>query len=949
MLAFTTSGATASLPGKSVERRRSLETGEKISRYVILQHVGSGAMGAVYKAYDPSLERPVALKLLHEGGTAETRDRMLREAQALAKLSHPNVIAVYDVGAVGEDVYLAMDFVEGKPIDAWLKSEPRPSQAAILRAFLEAGDGLAAAHAAGLIHRDFKPANVLFGDDGRVRVIDFGLARGALAGPELPSGEARVPAITPSSSGLVHATLTQPGFLAGTPRYMAPEQRKLKALSPAADQYAFCVSIWESLAGSHPFADEQGIFRPGSSALRGDTTLPRPVRRALERGLSQDPADRWPTLDGLVRELRRDPYVGRRRVAYGAAFAAVGMAFFALTHGRGDVRTEPCGGGAARLTGVWDAQVASAISASFVGTGWPGANDEMDRVRTGLDAYTSRWVAETHDACVAARVDKTQSERVFDLRSQCLERRLGEVRAATDLLREANRETATHASTLVGALGDPGACSAARVNEHAQALPQDVNVRTRIARVQNEIDRALVVAEAGRLRDARAALASAALEAREVAYEPLLAEALVRVGEVAAKDGDGAAALASLDEGALRAGRAGEDRVFAEALLARAELLSGSVGRPASTLDLEPALAGAVARAGVAPDLQSRLQTDLARTYDELGRYDEALVHAREGLRISEASFGKYTSATALSLRRLASIERLAGARDEAKADSAEAVARLTKILGSDHPELFDALLDQASAESSGGDVHVAEALVRRAIHLLDGALPGHPRLADAYRRLGSNLLLQGRSREAEEALETAATLALKATPPNYVVLGDIYGWLGDVVRELRGVEAARVPYSKVRDAYRASGRMMDPFLGDTLSLWASAECEAGHAREAESIFSEARVVLGAREDFWRVKLLTTEAECMVSSHRPRQAVERAREAIARLQGMKRNADLADAHFVLARALWDLGDRGGSLAQGRQASAALAGTGRARAQEIDTWVASRAGRGRAAR
>jgi len=179
--------STGQVQGGASPRRPELRRGACIGSYVMIDAIGEGGMGIVYKAYDPELERPVAIKLVHAHASGDDpsavsvqRDRLLREAKALARLAHPNVLAVFDVGMFGDDVFLATEFVEGRTLGAWLRESKR-SQAEILRAFVAAGEGLAAAHRAGLVHRDFKPANVIVGKDGRVRVLDFGLARAGAA------------------------------------------------------------------------------------------------------------------------------------------------------------------------------------------------------------------------------------------------------------------------------------------------------------------------------------------------------------------------------------------------------------------------------------------------------------------------------------------------------------------------------------------------------------------------------------------------------------------------------------------------------------------------------------------------------------------------------------------------------------------------------------------------
>jgi serine/threonine protein kinase len=243
-----------------------LARGTQVGRYVLLDAVGSGGMGVVYAAYDPELDRKVAIKLLRFdrlGSEAGERDRLRlqREAQAIARLSHPNVVHVYDVGTFGDQVFVAMEFVAGRTLRQWAEEEPRPWREVVDR-FALAGRGLAAAHAAGLIHRDFKPDNVLLGDDGRVRVVDFGLARPAGQQPA-PEGER-----TPSGGTLAHP-LTEWGVVVGTPAYMAPEQLRGEASDERSDQLSFCVSLYETLYGERPFPG--GSSSPGhrSAAWRG--------------------------------------------------------------------------------------------------------------------------------------------------------------------------------------------------------------------------------------------------------------------------------------------------------------------------------------------------------------------------------------------------------------------------------------------------------------------------------------------------------------------------------------------------------------------------------------------------------------------------------------------------------------------------------------------------------
>jgi eukaryotic-like serine/threonine-protein kinase len=278
---------------------KDIAPGALYGRYMILERVGAGGMGVVYKAFDPHLDRKVALKLVRVGkagsDASEGRERLLREAQAIAKLSHPNVVAVFDVGSLAGEVYVAMEYVDGESLAAWLRAGPRDEDE-VLDVYLQAGRGLAAAHRAGVVHRDFKPENVLVGHDGRVRVVDFGLAQ---APERLPVGDEESTAVRAE----LHddgEPLTETGAVLGTPAFMSPEQHLGRATDPATDQFSFCVALFEALYGEHPFsaggvkelaqAVVAGVVREPPRAAR----VPRAIRKALVRGMSASPSARWP-------------------------------------------------------------------------------------------------------------------------------------------------------------------------------------------------------------------------------------------------------------------------------------------------------------------------------------------------------------------------------------------------------------------------------------------------------------------------------------------------------------------------------------------------------------------------------------------------------------------------------------------------------------------------------
>jgi serine/threonine protein kinase len=328
-----------SSPSQPAQRAtRTLTVGERVGRYLVLSTLGAGGMGVVFAAYDPQLDRKVALKLLRSGLTYNTKDartRLWREAQAIAQLSHPNVVGVYDVGTTSGDLYIAMEFVDGETLTSWLKKYPRTWRE-IVDMFVQAARGLIAAHSVGLLHRDFKPDNVLVGGDGRVRVTDFGLARSVIT-PEEPARapESRRPPSHPGPSAL-NVELTATGTVLGTPRYMAPEQLLGPDIDARADQFSFCVALYEALYGAHPL--------PGATAAsmvdRHEKAHPPPegakvpavVARAVMTGLERDRTRRFPSMSALISALVPQPKRSPARyaaVAIGAVLVA-GGSFAAL-------------------------------------------------------------------------------------------------------------------------------------------------------------------------------------------------------------------------------------------------------------------------------------------------------------------------------------------------------------------------------------------------------------------------------------------------------------------------------------------------------------------------------------------------------------------------------------------------------------------------------------------
>ncbi|MFY0531549.1 protein kinase domain-containing protein [Nannocystis pusilla] len=353
-------------------------------RYSIERVRGSGAMGVVYEAHDPVLDRTVAVKVLRADlqPTEQRRLRLLREAQSLARIDHPNVVAVHDAGEAGPDVYIAMELIDGEPLDVHLRRQPRGWRE-VVDLFAQAGEGLAAAHAAGLVHRDFKPSNVLVDARGRVVVTDFGLAAPLDASDQPPAGH---------DGSLLDHNLSATAARLGTPAYMAPEQFSGGRATAHTDQFAFCVALVEALSGQRPFAGTSAEMWTRAQARGPDLSrLPGPARlaRVLARGLAYEPTARHPSMRALLAELRACQALRRRRIAAALATAALaGAATYAW------LVTRPPAGCDAPLADAWGPQrradVAARLASDTAADGEAGGHlrSSKQRALAGLDAYS---------------------------------------------------------------------------------------------------------------------------------------------------------------------------------------------------------------------------------------------------------------------------------------------------------------------------------------------------------------------------------------------------------------------------------------------------------------------------------------------------------------------------------------------------------------------------------
>ena len=591
----------------------------RVGRFLVIGSLGSGGMGVVMAAYDPELDRKVALKLIRpERKGTLAQSRMLREAQAMAKLSHPNVVQIYDVGTLGEQTYLAMELIEGMTIRDWLEAESR-TWSEILEAFVAAGRGLAAAHEHGIIHRDFKPDNVLVSDDGRVRVADFGIA-----GWSGEDGEQDAEHVVANS--FLRQSLTSTGAVIGTPRYMAPEQHAGDPAGPEADQFSFCVALHEALFGAPPFTGETlpeivadieaGRVYVPSNARKVPTWLSRLVRR----GLALDPADRHQSVLALIDDLERYPRKRRQTRRLAAAGAVVVGAVGISPLMAGTTEAEPCTTGAERIAEGWGAR-REQVADRFRSVNGP-QTDHL--VVVSLDAYAERWTRAERQVCLEHQQGSV-SAALLDTAMGCLDRRYAALDAAVSLALDAEVDVSAMAG-VVAKLPPVGACTDRAVLLRLAAPPDDPDAATTVASIRTALGEVEVLHNAGKVDVAVEKLDGLTSAADDVAHRALQAEVALLAGRLGMDRGDWGRAADRLEQAAHQGVAAGMDAVAAEALARLVFVVGITKENPGQALEYVPWANALLERLGEPPELEALLANNIGAVHAIDGRRNEANV-----------------------------------------------------------------------------------------------------------------------------------------------------------------------------------------------------------------------------------------------------------------------------------------------------------------------------------
>ncbi|MEM7154213.1 MAG: protein kinase [Myxococcota bacterium] len=837
-----------------------LSSGAAVGRYRVLECVGVGGMGVVYAAYDPELDRRVALKLLRgsssEAGSQGRGARLLREAQALAKLSHPNVITVHDVGTWEGQVFVAMEFIDGGSLKDWMEQDGR-SWPEIREVFVAAGRGLAAAHAMGMVHRDFKPDNVLIGSDGRVRVTDFGLARwgesrrGAedlVATDELASsGSWRASAELISQAKVPMVSLTETGTLVGTPAYMAPEQYEQRPADAATDQFAFCVALFEAIYGERPFAGDT-LVELVSNVLDGRlaegtrdvVVVPRRVRQALRRGLSRKRKDRFANMTELLMVLDRRP---ARWWRWGLAVGVpVVLGAGLLAQLQRDPPQAPRSAFCREESGlgsVWTPTRRQAAEDAFTATGLGYAPEAAERALAAVDDYVGRWEEARAYSCVPD--ESEQGPELAVLRARCLSRHRVALETLLETFDEPNEKTVARAVGAVAGLPEIENCSDADKLMAGLPPPVPPEQREAVERVRDELARGHGLIAAGRYAEGLELAKTLDAEAKEISHRPLEAETRFLLGQMLDRTATPEAADEAFAEAALLAVAARHRKIAAKSLMHRVYVAGALLARTEEAEALGRWAEAEIEGAGLGAKAMAPLLLNLGSVAYRRGDYDgaaklfarslELIDREKDPLRWADAAFN------------LASVQVVRGREAEGIVGLEEYIEVFEAAVGRTHPEVAVGYQNLGIAYMNFGRNNDAEKVLAKAESIRRETLgEDHPEYASTLNMLGSLAIEQGRVEEGMRYIRRAIDIQV-AAELDTVAIGYKRTSLARALMQLGRLEESELEAERALEAFREKLGDEHPDLGPVFEIQAAIAAHRKNPKEVRRLMSEARRV----------------------------------------------------------------------------------------------------------
>ncbi|MCX4246686.1 serine/threonine-protein kinase [Paraliomyxa miuraensis] len=884
-----------------------------IDRFIVLGLLGRGGMSSVLRAYDPSLDRQVAIKVMlpgmHEG-------RMMREAQALARVSHPNVVQIFEIGETSDRLFIAMELVAGETLQRW--QHPGHPWRQCVETYVQAGRGLAAVHAAGLVHRDFKPANCILDETGHVRVLDFGLVRHD--GEPVPGGRAE---LEPTTNAL-QERITQTRSIVGTRAYMAPEQVAGGVVDARSDQFSFCVSLYEALFGQLPFTRN-----PVGTLLRlasgeaieplpppGDRHAPRWLIRALWRGLSGSPEARWPSIPALLAELER--HLRRRKahwIPWVLAIGGIAWTFMTPTSGVDAANCEQTGGEAAA---VWSPERKARVRARMAASELPYAPELWSKVEPRLDLYVDALASSHVAACeVGAGPDGP--------RRRCLETLRGTLDRTIALLEEADAGTTEQAADVVASLPGLDSCLEAAPADGV-GLARAPERAERISELRGRLQVARILERATKLGEAQQELAAVLVEAESLDEPTLLTEIHAVEGLVLLADGRIDPARARLGEAYERALELGLGKVALEAAISLAYLVGVSQAQSDAGLWLGSTAESLAKRHDPGGQLEAESLVVLAQVLVQRGQLAEAEQRYRDALALLDARVKDDDPALIVPLNGLGQVLRRQGRLPQAQAYYERALALRIEVLGRGHPQVAYQRINLGVVLMEQRRTDAAEAQYERAREILE-ALPSqrellaelhtnlgvlrnrqgrtekgefhlqqaighwealygsdHPWVAQARMSLGANLERRGRDEPAAEQYRRALQILAsnEHTPSNDEIRFRLFRSLAEVRRRQGKADEAEQHYQRAREMLLRLGRDSEVEAARLLNRLGELHSTQGRFEQAMSDHEAALEILDAlaQQDRRRVETLLLWSRAAYAAGRPREALERVERAL---------------------------------------------------------------------
>ncbi len=797
----------AGSPPSPVAPIQEPQVGTAIGRYTLLDRLGAGGMGVVYAAHDPRLDRRVALKVLRPDPSidgplqSQGRARLQREAQAMARLSHPHVVEVYDVGVASGHLYIAMALVDGVTLRTWLQSLRQWSE--VLEVFLQSGRGLAAAHAVGLVHRDFKPDNVLVDRAGRARVTDFGLALPQMHGParSAPAPHESAPGLETLSSDRLMSPVTAVGMVMGTPAYMAPEQHLGRDVEASADQYAFCAALYDGLYGVRPFRGDT-IHELMESKLevrlrnpaRGHDVPPR-VARAITRGLAAKPRDRFESMDALLRALAPD--VRRRRWWAGALGVGV------LLSGMVAVETgerSPCDRIADRLGGVWDDERKAEVRTALLATRATYAQDTWVRVEQQLDSYTSGWVQAHGQQCETQAGSPVAMGPSFDLQWACYERARRRVGAVVEVLTEVDVDALPQAVPLVLDLPRLGHC--ARLDALTDDAPQpDAAVARRVVELEGRLARVDALLEAGRYAEGTRLSANVRAEADRLGHDPTILRSYHLHAKALELDGALEHAQILLTDGIYRAQAAGNDEIVVRMAAALAHLVGHRLLRFDEGRTWVRHGEAALARVDDDGRLEAELRSAQGNLLVSANEPETAVLHLQRAIELRTVVDGEESLAAARARNNLGMALYAQGRHEDAIVEYRRVLKIRQALLGAEHPEIAITEANLANALFELGRHDEALAHRKRVYSVMHGSLgPSHLHTGEALHSLGNSSVALLRLDEASDYFRRAIAVRSRALGAESADVASSRVNLGIVLSEQGHYDEALIELRRAED-----------------------------------------------------------------------------------------------------------------------------------------------------